>query len=153
MLRSRRKKEMYPSPPLAVSYTNMSVWSRVSTALLTLKAQSWLLWAVTEKGESIHKGFLRTYLLFLLFFSNPFHAEHFNWPSLWRVKRVSGRWNWKLPRKNSCEEKKTTVLEVKEVLFITLYPVKYVASIHADKCRRSSPFSGTESSLSILSFI
>ena len=31
--------------------------------------------------------------------------------------------------------------------------VKYVVNIHANKSRRSSPFSGTESSLSILSFI
>ena len=120
MLRSRKKERC----PLSLWPCLVSVWNRVLTGLLSLKAQSWLHWVVAEKAEGIHIVFLRTYLPQDkdIFFSNPFHVEHFNWLSLWRVKRVSGRWNWKLPLENSYGKKKkntSTMLEVKEVLCIT----------------------------------
>ena len=51
MLRSRKKERC----PLSLWPCLVSVWNRVPTGLLSLKAQSWLHWVVAEKGEGCTK--------------------------------------------------------------------------------------------------
>lgn len=89
------------------------------------------LWSRMEKAFIQFLGNIFGITSFLF---KPFHVEPFNWSSLWRIKRVSGRWDWKAPSREFLW--KTTMLLKLRKFFITPCLGKYIVSINANRSRK-----------------